>query len=74
MGRAMEVKQMLAGIGAIYDSKRKSYPTYQEISMMVKMAKSLDIHPDQFFDFVGLLVDGKTFEEARDILALEEEE
>lgn len=68
MSKVDEVKRVVIRINAIFVERGLASRSTEDISTMVKMAKEMEIPPDRFFEFVGLLADGKTFEGARDVL------
>lgn len=62
------VKRAVIRINAIYMERGHTPRSIEDISIMVKMAKKMEIPPERFFEFVEQVADGKTFEEARDVL------
>ncbi len=68
MNKLVEVKRVVNKINDIYTKRGYSQRSIEDISTMVTMAKDMKIAPSHFFDFVTLLADGKTFEEARNVL------
>ncbi len=68
MNKLVEVKRIVDKVNDIYTKRGYSQRSVEDISTMVTMAKDMKIAPSRFLDFVTLLADGKTFEEARNVL------
>ena len=64
----IKIKRAIIRINAIYMERGHPPRSIEDMNTMIKMAKKMEIPPDRFFEFVELLADGKTFEEARDAL------
>lgn len=73
MAKAVGVKKMIKRVNAIYASKGYHSPRrYDDIALMVSSAKELGVPPERFFDFVEWLAEGKSFQEARDLVMEQE--
>ena len=68
MSNIDKVKPTVIRINAIYMERGHPPRSIEDMSIMINIAKEMEIPPERFFEFVGLLADGKTFEEARDTL------
>lgn len=69
MGKAVRAKKIIKRVNAIYANKGHHCPRrYNDIAQMVTSAKELGVPPKRFFDFVEWLAEGKSFQEARDLV------